>query len=55
MVEFETYDDLKRAVSSLDRTEFKGAQVTCIADVVPVSQIHQPFSDFQVLINSAGT
>lgn len=55
MVEFETYDDLKRAVSSLDRTEFKGATVTCIADVVPVSQIHQPFSDYQVLINSPGT
>ena len=55
MVEFETYDDLKRAVSSLDRTEFKGAQVTCIADVVPVSQIHRPSSDFQVLINSLGS
>ncbi|CUS14840.1 unnamed protein product [Tuber aestivum] len=35
MVEFETYDDLKRAVSSLDRTEFKGTQVACTPDVLP--------------------
>ncbi|KAH8146456.1 uncharacterized protein LAJ45_09402 [Morchella importuna] len=32
MVEFETYEDLKRAVSSLDGTDFKGAHVNCVAD-----------------------
>lgn len=34
MVEFETYDDLKRAISSLDNTDFKGAHVNCAADVL---------------------
>jgi hypothetical protein len=35
MVEFETYEDLKRAVGSLDGTDFKGAHVNCVADVFP--------------------
>lgn len=35
MVEFETFEDLKRAISSLDGTDFKGAHVTCVADVLP--------------------
>ncbi|KAG0131144.1 hypothetical protein HOY82DRAFT_578778 [Tuber indicum] len=34
MVEFETHDDLRRAVASLDRTEFKGTQVSCTPDVL---------------------
>lgn len=33
MVEFETHDDLREAVSKLDGTEFKGNRVTCIAEV----------------------
>jgi len=33
MVEFETHDDLREAVSKLDATEFKGNRVTCMADV----------------------
>lgn len=32
-MEFETYDDLKRAVAQLDGTEFRGCNVTCVAEV----------------------
>lgn len=35
MVEFETYEDLKRAIAALDGTDFKGAHVNCAADVLP--------------------
>lgn len=35
MVEFESYEDLKRAVAQLDNTEFRGCMVTCVADVSP--------------------
>jgi hypothetical protein len=32
-VEFETYDDLKRAINFLDNTEYRGYTVKCVADV----------------------
>jgi hypothetical protein len=32
-VEFETAADLRTAVEKLDRLEFKGAHVSCVADV----------------------
>ena len=32
-VEFETYDDLKRAIAHLDGSEYNGYHVTCQADV----------------------
>ncbi|KAI5800906.1 hypothetical protein FPQ18DRAFT_365508 [Pyronema domesticum] len=31
-VEFETYDDLKRAINFLDNTEYRGYTVKCVAD-----------------------
>ncbi|KAI0396599.1 hypothetical protein F5Y17DRAFT_91602 [Xylariaceae sp. FL0594] len=34
-VEFETAADLKTAVEKLDNREFKGQQVTCVADIQP--------------------
>ena len=39
-VEFETAADLKKAVESLDNSEFKGATVHCIADVRLISLSH---------------
>ncbi|KAH0556951.1 hypothetical protein GP486_005257 [Trichoglossum hirsutum] len=38
-VEFETAADLRAAVEKLDRMEFKGSNVSCVADSVPVSVI----------------
>ena len=45
-VEFETAADLKKAVESLDNSEFKGATVHCIADVrsISLSHLQTPYS-----------
>ena len=37
VVEFETHEDLREAITKLDNTDFKGARVNCVADVSSAS------------------